>query len=87
MNIKGDGIPADKEKAAELYQKAAKQGNPKAQTNLGLMYAEGDGVEQNKNLAVKYFKKSAKNGDTDSMFLYRKMLGVICLFLSFYIFH
>ena len=40
----GDGVTKDDAKAAELYQKAAEQGNDFAQYKLGAMYDKGEGV-------------------------------------------
>ncbi len=59
---KGDGVSVDKQKAVELWQKAAELGNDKAQYNLGACYNDGDGVEQNKEEAVKWFRKAADQG-------------------------
>ena len=41
---------------------AAKQGNPKAQNMLGLMYLEGNGVNQSSQEAKIYFEAAAKQG-------------------------
>lgn len=61
---------------AELYQKAiagdraalselrqqAKNGNPKAQNNLALMYVQGRGVPKNYSEAFKWYRKAAEQG-------------------------
>lgn len=39
----GDEVPQDYQKAAELYTKAAAQGNPDAQEQLGSLYGVGKG--------------------------------------------
>jgi len=41
----------------------AKQGNARAQFNLGLMYDKGHGVPQNYETAVKWFTLAAEQGD------------------------
>ena len=41
----------------------AEQGNPFAQNNLGVCYANGQGVEQSWEEAVKWYRKSAEQGD------------------------
>jgi tetratricopeptide (TPR) repeat protein len=51
-----------KRKAAELYQKAADQGDPNAETNLGWLYHEGKGVPQDYHKAVELFQKAADQG-------------------------
>ena len=47
-------------KAAILFEKAAKQGLPRAQNALGECYEHGEGVEQDYFQAVKWYKKAAK---------------------------
>jgi TPR repeat protein len=42
---------------------AAEQGNAKAQTNLGVMYANGQGVPQDYVLAHMWFNLAAAQGD------------------------
>ena len=37
----GDGVEKSEKKAADWYQKAADQGNSRAQSNLGLCYYQG----------------------------------------------
>jgi hypothetical protein len=39
----GTGVPKDSAKAAALWQKAAEQGYPAAQTNLGYLYKKWRG--------------------------------------------
>jgi uncharacterized protein len=46
---------------AEVKQ-LAEQGNPDAQSKLGVMYANGIGVEMDKASAVKWYAKSAEQG-------------------------
>jgi uncharacterized protein len=43
----GTGVQQDYAKAVEWYTKAAEQGMPRAQFNLGSMYAGGQGVPVN----------------------------------------
>lgn len=58
----GDGVPQNKEKAAELYQEAAENGDIVAQYTLGYMYDKGDGIEKNRDAAVIWYEKAAENG-------------------------
>jgi TPR repeat protein len=44
----------------------AKQGNVRAQFNLGVMYAKGDGVPQDDKTAVKWFRLAAEQGNADA---------------------
>ena len=45
------------------FQNAAKQGEVKAQSFLGLMYERGQGVPKNYKQAIYWFQKAAKQGD------------------------
>src|SRR3954471_11089995 len=47
----GRGVDQDFKVAAQWYEKLAKQGDVRAQTSLGLIYARGYGVEKNMPLA------------------------------------
>mgnify|MGYP001143040086 CR=1 FL=1 len=38
MYLNGYGVPKDAKKALEYFEKAAAQGNPEAQFNVGLMH-------------------------------------------------
>ena len=44
------------------WRKAAEQGLPAAQNNLGLMYDTGRGVPKHSKEAVKWYRKSARQG-------------------------
>lgn len=52
--------------AAKWARKAAEQGNPTAQYNLGTLYRDGEGVEQSDAEAVKWFRRAAEQGDPDA---------------------
>ncbi len=58
----GEGVPKDLGKAAELFQKAADQGDLKAQYNLGVCYASGEGVPKDLGKAAELFQKAADQG-------------------------
>ena len=45
---------------------AAKQGNAKAQVNLGLMYEQGQGVRQDYAQAVQWYRRAAEQGYADA---------------------
>jgi TPR repeat protein len=59
---KGDGVPKNLGKAAELYKKAADQGHADAQCNLALLYQNGEGVRKDLRKAVELFQKAAALG-------------------------
>ena len=50
--------------ALREWMPLAKQGNARAQFNLGTMYRVGKGVPQNDKTAVKYYTLAAEQGDT-----------------------
>ena len=53
----------DYSSALNAFQKAADQGDPIAETNLGWMYHEGKGVPQDYRKAVELYQKAADQGD------------------------
>ncbi len=59
----GEGVPKDKEKAAQWLEKAAEHGNVFAQVSLGGIYSLGAGVPKNYAAAVRWWKKAADQGD------------------------
>ncbi len=67
------GVEQDFKEAAVWYEKLAKQGDARAQTSLGLMYARGYGVEKNMNTARKWWSFAAAQNDPGAQF----NLGVI----------
>ncbi|MDO4878325.1 MAG: tetratricopeptide repeat protein [Neisseria sp.] len=60
----GIGCPQDSESALVYYNMAARQGHPKAQTNLGMMYYTGQGIEPDPYQAVFWFGAAAHQGDS-----------------------
>ena len=52
----------DKATNIAKYIQAAKQGDAKAQFNLGLSYDRGEGVEKNYETAVEWYRKAAEQG-------------------------
>ena len=57
----------DYEKALGYFKRSADKGNPEAQCNLGLFYAQALGVTQDFDLAIKYFRQAASQGHAESM--------------------
>jgi TPR repeat protein len=68
LYYRGDGVPKDVSKAAELLQKGAAAGSVGAMAFLGGLYETGVGVPLDINLALDWFNKAADKGDAGSMF-------------------
>jgi len=58
----GQGVPQDDKEAVKWYKLAAKQGNLRAQNNLGFMYEMGKGVSQDYKTAHKWYTSAANQG-------------------------
>lgn len=58
----GEGVPRDLERAAELYCRAARLGDPESQFALGWMYANGRGFERDDQQAGALFALAAARG-------------------------
>ena len=48
------------------YQKAAENGDIKAQYNIATLYINGEGIERNLEKALYWYQKAAENGDIDA---------------------
>ncbi len=57
------GVTESVKEAVEWYRKAAEQGVPDAQSNLGLMYKKGQGVIQDNLYAHMWLNIAASNGN------------------------
>lgn len=53
--------------AVKLFQKAAEQGNVKAQNHLGFCYRKGHGVTRDDVEAIRWYRKAAENGNATAM--------------------
>ena len=69
----GDGVDQSYQRAKEMYELAASQGDGEAQYSLGLMYREGQGVEQSYERAAENYEAAAKQGRADA----QSNLGVL----------
>jgi uncharacterized protein len=67
------GVEQNFSEAARWYERLARQGDPRAQTSLGLMYARGYGVEKNLETARKWWSFAAAQNDPGAQY----NLGVI----------
>ncbi len=63
-----DGVEQDFKLAAQWYEKLAKQGDVRAQTSLGLIYARGYGIEKNMPLALKWLNLAAIQRDPGAQY-------------------
>ncbi|MCD8136233.1 MAG: hypothetical protein LUH01_09910 [Parabacteroides gordonii] len=61
------------EKALELFEKAANNGQMLAQYNLAKMYLDGNGARKNMPKAAQWFLKAAQQGDAASQYMIGKM--------------
>ena len=64
LHVRGYGIPKNLAAAARWFRKAAEQGMPEAQFDLGYLYRRGEGVPQDDLKAVDWWQKAADQGDT-----------------------
>jgi len=69
----GESVPEDWQQAFATYTQLAKQGNAKAQFNLGCMFARGDIMERDMSKAFEWFQKAANNGDSRAHYNLAKM--------------
>ena len=67
---RGDYLPA-----IRLFRPLAEQGNPKAQSMIGAMYAKGKGVARSSAHAFMWFSLAAARGDAKAKGELREMSG------------
>ncbi len=64
------GVDKDPKQSFFWFRKAAYQGDPQAQRQVGFVYREGQGVTQDKIEAYKWFSLAAKGGEaTGKMYM------------------
>ena len=73
MGLKAEMVEGNWEKAAWLYDKAAKQNHPKAQCFLGYMCLKGRGVNKDVQKALELITKSASQGFYQAQYLLAQM--------------
>ncbi|OYU69269.1 MAG: hypothetical protein CFE28_04180 [Alphaproteobacteria bacterium PA2] len=64
----GLGVPQDKAKAVEYYEKAAAQGDSTARNNLGVMLQAGDGVPADPVRAANLYEAAAASGNATGQY-------------------
>lgn len=79
MSLRGEKVPKNAKRAAELYQIAADAGSVQAQSELGALYAEGEGVAQNNEKAVELLTAAAKQGYVEAQ---RKLANLYAMTLK-----
>ncbi len=62
MYDQGDGVMRSAKAAFGWYSRAAAQGEPESQNQVGLYYELGEGVYENWDLAAKLYEASAQEG-------------------------
>ena len=62
MYTNGYGVKVDDKKAVYWYNKAAQQGHPRAQYNLGVMYLLGKGIYKSFEEAKPWLQLAYENG-------------------------
>lgn len=63
------GVEQNQEVAVRWYRRAAEQGYPGAQFNLGSCCQLGEGIEMNKEEAVYWFRQASLQGDADAQYM------------------
>src|SRR5271170_7455442 len=58
----GRGVPRDLSQAAYWYRKAADQGDPGAQVEMGYFYLAGIGVKPDAEQAIRWFQRASASG-------------------------
>ena len=62
-------------KALDAFYALAKEGDPKAQFNVGLIYATGKGVNKDTYQAMQWYQKAAKQGNTAAQYNLAKLFS------------
>ena len=63
MYERGEGVDKDLARAVHWYEKAAEQGQMRAQLNVARAFHTGKGVEQDFVRAMQWYTKAAEQGD------------------------
>ncbi|KYJ85588.1 tetratricopeptide repeat protein [Sulfurovum riftiae] len=62
-------------KALDAFYVLAKEGHPKAQFNVGLIYANGKGVNKDRYQAMVWYRKAAEQGNTAAQYNLAKLIA------------
>ncbi len=74
LKLYGITISKDLSGAANSFEKAAKLGNPDAQTALGMMKLKSMGIKEDFSGAVDMFRKAAGQGNGNGQWLLARSL-------------
>lgn len=69
LKTSGNGVEQDWQKAVEMLQRSADQGNADAQWELGLMYEFSNHVIQDASKALEFYRKSADSGSPIGLYM------------------
>jgi hypothetical protein len=78
----GFGVPQNYIAAADLYQRAAEQGDPFAQSRLGLSYDKGHGVPIDRIMAYKWLNLAVARASRRDRDFYQKLRDAIASKMS-----
>ena len=73
---KAVGVKKDLRIAADLFEKAAQNGNPAAQYNLALIYLHGKGRAADEAKAAEWMQKAAEAGNAQAAIRSRRLLPI-----------
>lgn len=62
-----ENAESDPTKSFEWFSKAARQGHPEAQTQLGMMYGGGFGVRRDDSKSMYWYKEAAAQGNAEAI--------------------
>ena len=82
MYENGFGVPQAYDVAADLYHRAAAQGDPFAQSRLGLIYDKGHGVPQNVVLSYKWLDLAAAHATKRERDFYLRLRNAVASKMS-----
>src|SRR5262249_35476940 len=68
LTERGEGIPRDPVRAAQLYQEAAEKGHRSAQVRWGLELVKGENTQQDRIAGESWLRRAALAGDPDGAF-------------------
>jgi TPR repeat protein len=66
--MRGKGVPKNPARGAEWVRRAAEQGYPPAQFNLGFMHQQGFGVGKHAVAAANWYRRAAERGHARAQF-------------------
>lgn len=65
-----EGLPVDKMKALEYYERASQIGVPQATYNLAVLLNVGEGVPRDRERAMALFKEAGEQGIVEAQYAY-----------------